>query len=63
MNLTKREKTVSDMMLKGKSNAEISNELCISVNTVKTHVARVLKKENVKNRIQLITKQVNKNSK
>ena len=60
MKLTKKETIVSGKILEGKSNAEIANELFISVNTVKTHVANVLKKKKAKNRIQLITNQVKK---
>jgi DNA-binding NarL/FixJ family response regulator len=60
MKLTKKETIVSIKILEGKSNAEIADELFISVNTVKTHVANVLKKKKVKNRIQLITNQEKK---
>jgi DNA-binding NarL/FixJ family response regulator len=58
MKLTKKETIVSVKILQGKSNAEIADELFISINTVKTHVANVLKKKNVKNRIQLISNQI-----
>ncbi len=60
MKLTKKETIVSRKILEGKSNAEIADELFISINTVKTHVANVLKKKKVKNRIQLISNQINK---
>mgnify|MGYP000002677771 CR=1 FL=1 len=60
MKLTKKETIVSGKIIEGKSNAEIAEELFISVNTVKTHVANVLKKRNVKNRIQLISNQLKK---
>lgn len=60
MKLTKKETIVSGKILEGKSNAEIADELFISINTVKTHVANVLKKKKVKNRVQLISNQINK---
>jgi len=60
MNLTPQELIVLEKIYEGKSNSEISNELCVSINTIKTHVAHILRKENVKNRIQLISKQINK---
>lgn len=60
MKLTKKESIVSSKILEGKSNAQIAEELFISINTVKTHVANVLKKKKVKNRVQLISNQINK---
>lgn len=59
--MTRQEKVVMQQILEGKSNAEISEALSVSVNTIKTHVSRVLKKNNVKNRVQLISKQINYN--
>lgn len=58
MELTKRETQVLEKIFEGKSNHEISEELIVSINTVKTHVAHILKKKNVKNRVQLISKQI-----
>lgn len=63
MELTKRELQVLDKILEGKSNNEISEELFVSINTIKTHVAHILKKENVKNRLQLISKQLSTQNK
>ena len=59
--MTRQEKIVMEQILEGKSNAEISEALSVSVNTIKTHVSRVLRKNNVKNRVQLISKQINYN--
>lgn len=61
MNLTKKEAQVFALILEGKSNQEIANELYTSINTTKTHVAHILKKMKAKNRIELITNQINKN--
>lgn len=58
MELTKKENEVMNKILEGKSNLEISNELFISINTVKTHVAKILRKKNVRNRIELIAKNI-----
>lgn len=56
--LTPQEDKVMELMVKGLSNAEISSMLSVSINTVKTHVSRVLRKKGVKNRIQLISNQL-----
>ncbi len=45
INLTKREIEVLRLVKLGKTNAEISNELHISINTVKTHVSHILHKK------------------
>lgn len=55
INLTTRENEIYQLILLGKSNKNISDELFISVNTVKTHVAKILKKKAAANRIELIT--------
>lgn len=58
MTLTKTEHIVSLKILEGKSNQEIASELNVSINTIKSHVAHILKKHNVKTRIQLISNQL-----
>lgn len=58
--LTPKEDLVAHKILKGKSNRQIAEEMGVSINTIKTHVANILKKEQVKNRIQLISNQFNK---
>lgn len=58
--LTPAEHIVNQKILEGKSNQQIADELGVSINTIKTHVAKILKKEHVKNRIQLISNQVTK---
>ncbi|MCT4580990.1 MAG: helix-turn-helix transcriptional regulator [Flavobacteriales bacterium] len=55
--LTKREHEIYKLILMGKSNQKIADELFISINTVKTHVAKILAKKSASNRIQLITNQ------
>ena len=51
--LTDREREVSIAIGLGKSNAEISRELYMSVATVKAHVSRVLEKLELNNRVQI----------
>ncbi len=52
--LSDRERQVLAMLARGMSNAEIAQELVISDATVKTHVARLLSKLAVRDRIQAI---------
>jgi DNA-binding NarL/FixJ family response regulator len=51
--LTEREREVAVALGLGKSNAEISRELYMSVATVKAHVSRVLDKLEFNNRVQI----------
>jgi DNA-binding NarL/FixJ family response regulator len=51
--LTEREREVAVAIGQGKSNAEISRELYMSVATVKAHVSRVLEKLQFNNRVQI----------
>jgi DNA-binding NarL/FixJ family response regulator len=51
--LTEREREVAVAIAQGKSNAEISRELYMSVATAKAHVSRVLEKLEFNNRVQI----------
>lgn len=51
--LSEREREVAIAIGQGKSNAEISAELFMSVATVKAHVSRLLSKLEVSNRVQI----------
>lgn len=52
--LTEREKEVLKLLQRGYTNKEIAEHLCISSHTSKAHVAAILHKLKVKNRLQAV---------
>lgn len=53
-NVTVREQEIIELLMKGKTNEEIADELYLSTKTVKNYVSNIYRKTGVKNRVQLI---------
>ncbi|KIC95408.1 helix-turn-helix transcriptional regulator [Flavihumibacter solisilvae] len=56
LQLSSREYEVLQLLSKGNSNAEIADQLCLSLSTIKTHVSNLFVKMDVKSRTQAIEK-------
>lgn len=54
--LTNREKEIAALLIEGYSNAEISEALCISIGTTKTHIHHIYSKFGVNTRIRFLAK-------
>jgi DNA-binding CsgD family transcriptional regulator len=54
-NISSREKEIVPLILQGESNQRISDTLCISPNTLKTHIRNIYAKFGVKSRVEFIT--------
>jgi DNA-binding NarL/FixJ family response regulator len=52
--LTPRERSVFDLLVKGRSNREIGYELYVEESTVRTHVKRVLSKLGLRDRVHVV---------
>lgn len=53
-NLSKREREIILLISQGRKNREIADSLCISEQTVKSHISRIFRKTNVNTRSQLV---------
>lgn len=54
--LTNREKQITDLVMRGKSNKEVANELFISERTVKAHLSSIFQKTETHSRFELSAK-------
>jgi|HubBroStandDraft_6_1064221.scaffolds.fasta_scaffold21648_8 LuxR family transcriptional regulator of spore coat protein len=54
--LTRRERQVYQLLLRGQTNKEISNALGITERTARFHVSNILHKFGVANRIEILAK-------
>ncbi|MFI2711241.1 response regulator [Micromonospora sp. NPDC018662] len=52
--LTAREEQVLLAAARGRTNSEIGDELAISLSTVKTHIAALMRKLNARNRVEIV---------
>lgn len=59
--LTERELEVLQLIVEGKSNPEIADQLCISIHTAKAHVGSILNKLCVNDRVQAAIKALKEN--
>jgi DNA-binding NarL/FixJ family response regulator len=53
-NLSKKEREIIILISQGRKNREIADTLCISEQTVKSHISRIFRKTNVNTRSQLV---------
>ena len=52
--LTPREEAVLDLVAVGRTNAEVADELFLSLSTVKTHIGALMTKLSARNRVELV---------
>lgn len=54
--ISPRENEVLELILKGLSNKQICDSLCISISTVRTHISHIFEKTEVRSRMELVSK-------
>jgi len=55
---TQRERDILNLIVRGRTNQEIADEMFISINTAKAHVSNILNKLEVKDRVQAVVKAI-----
>lgn len=54
VHITPREHQILELIAVGKSNKQISSEIFLSIETVKTHIKKIFSKLEVKNRLEAV---------
>ena len=54
LNLTQREQDIVDLLVRGKSNKEMADKLCLSGDTIKAHLQHVFRKVGVSSRLEAV---------
>ena len=60
--LTERESEIAALLLKGRTYKMIARELYLSENTIKTHIKNIYSKFNIKSRMELVNRMMEKNN-
>ena len=54
LNLTQREQEIVDLLVSGKSNKEMADQLCLSGDTIKAHLQHIFRKVGVSSRLEAV---------
>src|SRR5713101_8024449 len=54
LNLSQREREIVDLLVQGKSNKEMADQLCLSSDTVKAHLQHIFRKIGVSSRLEAV---------
>ncbi|MGH7255544.1 MAG: response regulator [Nitrospirales bacterium] len=54
LNLSHREMEIVELLVQGKSNKEMADELCVSTDTIKSHLQHIFRKIGVTNRLEAV---------
>lgn len=54
--LTQRENEILDLLAEGYRNKDVADKLCVSVNTIRTHIYHIYEKLHVQNRVEALNK-------
>ncbi|TLY24524.1 MAG: response regulator transcription factor [Nitrospirae bacterium] len=54
LNLTQREQEIVDLLVLGKSNKEMADQLCLSGDTIKAHLQHIFRKVGVSSRLEVV---------
>ena len=54
LNLTQREQEIVDLLVLGKSNKEMADQLCLSGDTIKAHLQHIFRKVGVSSRLEAV---------